>query len=168
MKNAISNILAILWFFGVLIWTVLFLFIGNIMIFFMDIVGMLKTGFATSTIGFAFLFIAGLVFAITGWVPAFRRCYYKLPWLYPLSMMLTMHLGILSIAETILAKGFAVISTPIVSPIKMSWSWIILNHIRRFRFQILMWMMDTVVLISKDRSSRGCSLISERIKSIAL
>ena len=43
MKNAISNILAILWFFGVLIWTVLFLFIGNIMIFFMDIVGMLKT-----------------------------------------------------------------------------------------------------------------------------
>ena len=112
MKNAISNILAILWFFGVLIWTVLFLFIGNIMIFFMVIVGMLKTGFATSTIGFAFLFIAGLVFAITGWVPAFRRCYYKLPWLYPLSMMLTMHLGILSIAETILAKGFAVISTP--------------------------------------------------------
>ena len=52
-----------------------------------------------------------------------------------------------------------------VSPIRMSWSWIILNHIRRSRFQILMWMMDTVVLISKDRSSRGCSLISERIKS---
>lgn len=112
MKNAISNILAILWFFGVLIWTVLFLFIGNIMIFFKNIVGMLKTGFATSTIGFAFLFIAGFVFAITGWVPAFRRCYYKLPWLYPLSMMLTMHLGILSIAETILAKGFSVISAP--------------------------------------------------------
>jgi lysylphosphatidylglycerol synthetase-like protein (DUF2156 family) len=112
MKNAISNILAILWFFGVLMWTVISLFIGNIMIFFMDIVGMLKTGFTTSTIGFAFLFIAGLVFAITGWVPAFRRCYYKLPWLYPLSMMLTMHLGILSIAETILAKGFEVISTP--------------------------------------------------------
>ena len=104
MKNVISNILAILWFFGVLIWTILTLF--------MDILGMLKTGFTTSTIGFAFLFIACFVFAITGWVPAFRRCYYKLPWLYPLSMMLTMHLGILSIAEIILAKGFEVISTP--------------------------------------------------------
>ena len=98
MKNVISNILAILWFFGVLIWTILTLFIGNIMIFFMDILGMLKTGFTTSTIGFAFLFIACFVFAI--------------PWLYPLSMMLTMHLGILSIAEIILAKGFEVISTP--------------------------------------------------------
>ena len=112
MKNLISNILAILWFFGVLIWTVLFLFIVNILIFLVNIVRMLKTGFPTSTVGFAFLFIACFVFAITGWVPAFRRCYYKLPWLYPLSMMLTMHLVILSIAETILAKGFEVISTP--------------------------------------------------------
>lgn len=112
MKNAILNILAILWFFGVLIWEVLFLFVVNIMLFFSNIVGMLKSGFATSTIGFMFLFMAGLIFAITGFVPAFRRCYYKLPWLYPLSMMLTMHLTILSIVEAIIAKGFQVISTP--------------------------------------------------------
>lgn len=112
MKNAILNILAILWFFGVLIWEVLFLFVVNIMLFFSNIVGMLKSGFATSTIGFMCLFMAGLIFAITGFVPAFRRCYYKLPWLYPLSMMLTMHLTILSIVEAIIAKGFQVISTP--------------------------------------------------------
>ena len=112
MKNAILNILAILWFFGVLIWEVLFLFVVNIMLFFSNIVGMLQSGFATSTIGFMFLFMAGLIFAITGFVPAFRRCYYKLPWLYPLSMMLTMHLTILSIVEAIIAKGFQVISTP--------------------------------------------------------
>ena len=112
MKNTVSNIFAALWFFGILLWTILFGIIVLLMIFFADIIGMLKSGFATQTIGLVFCFLAGLIFAITGWVPAFRRCYYKLPWLYPFSMMLTMHLFILSIAEEILAKGFSVISTP--------------------------------------------------------
>lgn len=112
MKNFISNIFAVIWFFGVLFWTILLMFIFNLMIFFGDIVVMLKTGFSTSTVGFAFLFLAGLIFAVTGWVPAFRRCYYKIPWLYPLSMIMTMHLFILSVAETILAKGFQVVSAP--------------------------------------------------------
>lgn len=112
MKNTIANIFAFLWFFGVLLWTILLMFIGILVIFFGDIIVMLESGFSTSTIGFAFLYLSGLVFAITGWVPAFRRCYYKLPWLYPLSVILTMHMIILSVAETILAKGFQVISTP--------------------------------------------------------
>ncbi len=110
MKNTISNIFAVIWFFGVLIWTIFFGSIVVIMIFFSDIVGMLKSGFATQPIGFVFCFLAGMIFAITGWVPAFRKCYYKLPWLYPFSVILTMHLFILSIAEAILAKGFSVIN----------------------------------------------------------
>lgn len=112
MKNIISNLFAVLWFFGVLIWTVLLLFFVNLMILFSDIMGMLKSGFSSSTMGLVFLFMVGLVFGITGLVPAFRKCYYKLPWLYPLSIIMTMHLVILSIAEEILAKGFQVISTP--------------------------------------------------------
>ena len=72
---------------------------------------MLKFGFSSEPIGFVFLFLFGLVFGITGWVPAFRRCYYKLPWLYPLSTIMTMDLLILSIAEAILAKGLQVSST---------------------------------------------------------
>lgn len=112
MKNKIANIFAVLWFFGVVIWTLLLMVFVILGIIFGDIVVMLKTGFSSSTIGFVFLFLTGLVFGITGWVPAFRRCYYKLPWLYPLSMMLTMDLLIISIAEAILAKGFQVISAP--------------------------------------------------------
>lgn len=112
MKNKIANAFAILWFFGVLIWTLLFMFIVILGILFGDIVVMLKSGFSSTTIGFVFLVLSGLVFGITGWVPAFRRCYYKLPWLYPLSMIMTMHLLVLSIAEAILAKGFQVISAP--------------------------------------------------------
>ena len=112
MKNKIANIFAFLWFFSVLLWTLLLMFFVILGIFFVDIIVMLKSGFSTATIGFVFLFLSGLVFGITGWVPAFRRCYYKLPWLYPLSMIMTMHLLLLPIAEVILAKGFQIISTP--------------------------------------------------------
>ncbi len=112
MKNAISNILALVWFFGVLLGTLLFMCIIILMIIFSDILGMLKSGFSTSTVGFIFLMLSGMIWGITGLIPAFRRCYYKLPWLYPLSMILMMHLAILSIAESILAAGFSVISTP--------------------------------------------------------
>lgn len=110
MKNIIANIFAVLWFFGVLIETIFLMLVVIIGVVFGDIVTMLTSGFTGSTVGFIFLFFAGLIFSITGWVPAFRRCYYKLPWLYPLCMMLTMHLFILSIAEVILAKGFAVMN----------------------------------------------------------
>lgn len=111
MKEMISNILAILWFFGVLIWTLLLMFLATFGLILGNIIIMLESGFSSVTIGFEFLILFGLVFGITGWVPAFRRCYHKLPWLYPLSMMMTMHLFILSIAEAILAKGFQMIST---------------------------------------------------------
>ena len=111
MKNIIANIFAVLWFFGVLIWTLLIMFVAILSIFFGEIVDMLKFGFSSEPIGFVFLFLFGLVFGITGWVPAFRRCYYKLPWLYPLSTIMTMDLLILSIAEAILAKGLQVSNT---------------------------------------------------------
>ncbi len=110
MKDKIANIFAILWFFCVLIETVFFTAIIILGVFFCDIMAMLKSGFTSSAIGFIFLFIASFIFSITGWVPAFRKCYYKLPWLYPLCMFLVMHLFILSTAEVILAKGFSIIS----------------------------------------------------------
>ncbi len=110
--KVLSNLLAILWFFGVLLWTLVLGTLAILIILFSDIIVMLKSGFSTSILGFAFCFLVGLVLAITGWVPAFRKCYYKLPWLYPYSMMMLMNLFILSIAEAILAKGFSVISTP--------------------------------------------------------
>lgn len=111
LSNILSNLFAIIWFFGVLLW-ILFSETIIILVVFYNIVGMLKSGFSTPTVGFVYCFFAGWSFAITGWVPAFRKCYYKLPWLYPYSMIMTMHLFILSIAEAILAKGFSVISTP--------------------------------------------------------
>lgn len=112
MKRFLSNLLAILWFFGVIIWVLLFVALVDIMIIFMDILGPIQSGVSTTTIGFIVLFVAGFAFALTGWIPPFRKCYYKLPWLYPTSMILTMHLFILSVAETIINKGYTVMSTP--------------------------------------------------------
>ncbi|RKM55455.1 hypothetical protein D6853_07785 [Butyrivibrio sp. X503] len=106
-----SNLPAIIWFFGVLLWTIIY---GFSLAFIMtsDIFVMLKTGYAVTTVGVIFCSISGSIFAITGIIPAFRKCFYKLPWLYPLIMMLTMHLSILTIAEERLAKGFTVVNGP--------------------------------------------------------
>lgn len=113
MKNFILNILAILWFFPVLSFSLLFESFIFITIIWKTIPVMLISGFPSPMAsGLPACFLFGTIYAITGWIPAFRRCYYKLPWLYPLTMMLTMNLFIVCIAELILRKGFEVISTP--------------------------------------------------------
>lgn len=111
MLRVLGNITATAWFFVVLLWTVLLHVLVNIMVLFMDIIGPIRSGFATSTVGFAMLFMVGIIYAITGWVPAFRKCYYKLPWLYPTTTILSMQLLILSIAELIISKGYSTMST---------------------------------------------------------
>ena len=82
MKRWISNIAAILWFFGMLIWMLLMLPITLLMLP-SDITTIMESGFGTQPIGFTFLLIFGFIFGITMLVPAFRKCFYKLPWLYP-------------------------------------------------------------------------------------
>lgn len=108
MSDKIANIIAALWFFGVLIWALLFGVFALIMIPFYDIAEMISSGYPKSTEGLIFCFLLGIIFSLTGLVPVLRKAYYKLPWLYPFTMMLFMDLFILSIAEMILAKGFAI------------------------------------------------------------
>lgn len=106
-----SNMFAVLWFFCVLLPVILGgLRITALILF--NIVEMLKSGFWTIHGGLGLCAIIGMVFAFTGLIPTLRKCYYKLPWLYPLSMMMTMDILILAIAEEILAIGFSVISSP--------------------------------------------------------
>lgn len=107
MKRWISNIAAILWFFGVLIWMLLMLPITILMLP-SDITSIIESGFGTQTIGFTFLFMFGLIFGITMLVPAFRKCFYKLPWLYPYITILTADITILAIGIEILNYGYQV------------------------------------------------------------
>lgn len=108
MRDKIANIVAILWFFGILIWALLFGVFALIMIPCYDIAGMISSGYTKSTEGLFFCFVLGVIFSLTGLIPVFRKAYYKLPWLYPFTVMLIMNLFIVSIAETIIAKGFAI------------------------------------------------------------
>lgn len=108
MKDILLNILAVIWFFGVILGTIIIGIFGLMMIL-GNMKVMLVSGFATSPYGYFLCFMGGIIFAITGWVPAFRKCYFKLPWLYPFGIILMMNTFILAIAESILAEGFSVI-----------------------------------------------------------
>lgn len=107
MKRWISNIAAVLWFFGVLIWMLLMLPITLIKLP-SDITSIMDSGFGTQPIGFTFLLVFGLVFGITMLVPAFRKCFRKLPWLYPYITILTADVAILSIGIELLDYGYQV------------------------------------------------------------
>ena len=110
--DIIADIIAIIWFIGVMLITLFFEMFMIFGVLFFDIIPMLKNGMPTTAIGFLVCFLVGIVYFVTGIIPVFRRCYYRFPWLYPLCMITTLHLYLLSIAELILAKGFSVLSTP--------------------------------------------------------
>lgn len=107
MKNFLANAFAIMWFLVVILITLLMLFMGQILIVFSSIIKTISIGFVgTTQNGPIVLAFCGLVFGLTGLIPALRRCYYKLPWLYPLSCIGMSNLFILSTAEMILFKGY--------------------------------------------------------------
>ena len=107
MKRWISNIAAILWFFGVVIWMLLMLFIALIMLP-NDIASIINSGFGIESIGFTLLLIFSFIFGITMLVPAFRKCFRKLPWLYSYITILTANITILAIGIQILNYGYQV------------------------------------------------------------
>lgn len=107
MKNVISNIFAFLWFFGVLIWMLLLMpFV--VLVYPSSLSVIIKSGFAGSTTGFAFIGVFSFFFGITLLVPAFRKCLKKLPWIYPYYILLFADIFILSIGEEILNFGYQV------------------------------------------------------------
>lgn len=99
--------MATIWFFCVLLWTLLMMLFVLIMLP-SDITSMMKSGFSTQTVGFIFLFLFGIVYGITMLVPAFRKCFYKLPWLYAYIIIITADILIISIGEQILNYGYSV------------------------------------------------------------
>ena len=110
--KVLGKVVSVLWFFTGILFVLFVQSVAILMILFSDIPGMLKSGFSNGTVGFIFIFITNIPLALTGWIPVLRKCYYKLPWLYPLVTINSYNLMILSIAEEILSKGFSVISTP--------------------------------------------------------
>ena len=111
MGKTLKNFITFSWF--LFLGFILFLAgFSTVMLVFHDIPGMVRTGFAGTTAGFAIFGTLSFVVMITGFVPVFRRCYYKFPWLYPFTTILMMNLFIAALAEFILGQGFSVTGSP--------------------------------------------------------
>jgi len=111
MGKPLKNFITFSWF--LFLGFILFLAgFSTMMLVLHDIPGMVRTGFAGTTAGFAIFGTLSFVVMITGFVPVFRRCYYKFPWLYPFTTILMMNLFIAALAEFILGQGFSVTGSP--------------------------------------------------------
>lgn len=107
LKNALSNLVAILWFIGMvfpLILCLCFIPLG----LFMDIDTIRTSGFSTTNIGFLMFGAFGLMLSITMMVPWFRKCFKKLPWLYSYVIMFMADILIITIGIAILNYGYEV------------------------------------------------------------
>ena len=107
LKNVLSNLVAILWFIGMvfpLILCLCFIPLG----LFMDIDTIRTSGFSTTNIGFSMFGAFGLMFSITMMVPWFKKCFKKLPWLYSYVIMFMADILIITIGIAILNYGYEV------------------------------------------------------------
>lgn len=107
MKRVISNIAAAFWFFYAVMCMALALPVVTIEVS-KNIKTIVECGFSVQSEGVILLMIFGLIFGITMLVPAFRKCFYVLPWLYPYITILTADLMILAIGIEILNYGYQV------------------------------------------------------------
>ena len=107
LKIGLSNLVAILWFIGMvfpLILCLCFIPLG----LFMDIDTIRTSGFSTTNIGFSMFGAFGLMFSITMMVPWFKKCFKKLPWLYSYVIMFMADILIITIGIAILNYGYEV------------------------------------------------------------
>lgn len=73
-----------------------------------DIPTIRASGFAVPSVPPPFIAIFGLFIGLSLSVPAFRKMYYKLPWLYPYVKIIYMDLVIVGVASMILNYGYQV------------------------------------------------------------
>lgn len=106
-KIKISDIIAIIWFVFAVLPSMLFLAFVPMMVL-MDIDTVLSSGFSTVNMEFMMLGVACIPFGITMMVPCFRKCFEKLPWLFPFIIVLIVDTLIITIGFSILNFGYEV------------------------------------------------------------
>ncbi len=107
LKGLVGNIAAVIYFLTVM-WWILLLLILVPMILISDINTIRSSGFSTSNAGTAFIGIFGLFIGLSLIVPAFRKMYYKLPWMFPFVKILYPNVIIMSIAIGLLNYGYEI------------------------------------------------------------
>lgn len=106
-KGFLGNAAAVLYFLAVMWWVLLLLIFVPLGLMF-DINTILSSGFSTSSIGTTFIEIFGLFIGLSLLIPAFRKIYYKLPWVFPFVKIFYLNVIIMSIATMLLNYGYEV------------------------------------------------------------
>ena len=111
MLRFLSNVIGFLWFFFMYDLMILFCGIGLVKII-GNIASMVESGFVSNPAeGFIVLGVFTIFYAMTEWVPSFRKCYKKMPWLYAFCTFLLTNIFIFAITEWILTKGLGTLNT---------------------------------------------------------
>ncbi|MDR2697531.1 MAG: hypothetical protein LBB40_03535 [Holophagales bacterium] len=106
-KNFFANAAAVIYFITAMLSTILLLiYIPIVML--MDIGRIRESGFATANVSLGFIGLLGTLIGISLLVPAFRRMYYKLPWLFPLVKILYINVVITSVAKLVMNFGYEI------------------------------------------------------------
>ncbi|NLM21385.1 MAG: hypothetical protein GX207_06510 [Peptococcaceae bacterium] len=106
-KGFFGSVAALVYFLTVM-WWVLLLLPFVVLMLFTDIGVIRSSGFSTVNTGISFIAIFGLLLGLSLLIPAFRKMYYKLPWLFPYVKIMYLNLIIMSIAVALLNYGYEV------------------------------------------------------------
>ena len=106
-KGFFGSVAALIYFLTVM-WWVLLLLPFVVLMLFTDIGVIRSSGFSTVNTGISFVAIFGLLLGLSLLIPAFRKMYYKLPWLFPYVKIMYLNLIIMSIAVALLNYGYEV------------------------------------------------------------
>jgi len=110
LKTLLGSTAAFLYFIFVMWWILLLLAFVPLGLF-MDIQTIRSSGFSTTNIGTAFIGILGLFIGLSLLIPAFRKMYYKFPWLFPYVKIFYVNVVIMSVATLILNYGYEIQSS---------------------------------------------------------
>jgi len=106
-KGFFGSVAALVYFLTVM-WWVLLLLPFVVLMLFTDIGVIRRSRFSTVNTGISFIAIFGLLLGLSLLIPAFRKMYYKLPWLFPYVKIMYLNLIIMSIAVALLNYGYEV------------------------------------------------------------
>jgi CDP-diglyceride synthetase len=110
LKSLLSNAAAVIYFMVVMLWLLLILIFAPIMLL-NDIIVIRESGFSTSDFGTALIGVSGLFIGLSLLIPAFRKMYYKLPWMFPFVKIMYLNVVIMGIATMLLNYGYEVQNT---------------------------------------------------------
>jgi hypothetical protein len=107
LKGILVSTAALIYFITIMWWVLLLLIFVPIGLI-GDITTIRSSGFSTTNIGPTLIGILGLLIGLSLLVPAFRKMYYKLPWLLPFVKILYPNVVIMSLATMLLNYGYEV------------------------------------------------------------